>query len=69
MPNITSANKLTISAIIQNEANLQVRSKLEQWISVHTANTGYAPSASHIVDLANHSSQKSALLAWVASLV
>ena len=68
MPTITPANKTTFASILASEGNLQVRTKLEQWLATHTANTSYAPTASHIVDLANHSTQKAALLAWVASL-
>jgi hypothetical protein len=68
MPTITPANKLTFAQIIQNEGNAHVKSKLESWISTHTAGQSYAPSASHIVDLAASSTQKTALLAWVASL-
>lgn len=68
MPTITPTNKTSLGTILQNEGNPNIKSKLEQYVSYHGTTGGYLPNVSRLVDLAQFSTQKTALLAWISSL-
>jgi|HubBroStandDraft_4_1064222.scaffolds.fasta_scaffold354901_1 hypothetical protein len=54
--------------IIEGEKNQQVKTKLEQWISVYGAHNNELANTNDLIGIANSSSQKKAIVDWANGL-
>jgi hypothetical protein len=54
--------------IIEGERNQQVKTKLEQWISVYGSHSNELANTNDLMGIANSSSQKKALTDWANGL-